>query len=163
MTADEWNAGWVRCLGVLLKRPNHCRRRSLWRADPDKSFLICLNPHHENIQFFMPDCQSPCQWQLEMDTRKPSATEQVLLRTGEYYDMLDHSAVMFCEIESAKQPPIDRHPEVEGPKVGQQLNLEHEVHPKPPEEAEKRPAEPAATKEELKEPEVKRKPRKKKS
>ena len=161
MTVEEWNAGWVRCLGVYLSSRTIADVDRFGDPIGDKSFLICFNPHHENIRFYMPSCNSSCEWQLEIDTRNPSTTENTLVKTGEYYDMLDHSAIILCEVESEKLPPIDQHPEIEGPKAGQQLNLEHEVHPKPPRKPEK--AEPAATKEELKEPEVKRKPRKKKS
>jgi hypothetical protein len=69
---------------------------------------------------------------------------------------------MFSELESEKLPPIDQHPEIEGPKTGQQLNVEHESQPGPSGQAEKKEANPTATNEELKQPPEKRTPRKRK-
>jgi hypothetical protein len=129
----------------------------------DKSFLICLNPHYENIQFFMPHCNASCEWQLEIDTRNASTTEKIKVKTGEYYDMLDHSAIILCEVESEKLSPLDQHPEIGGPKAGQQVSVEHEVHSAPPDQAEKRADNPPSSDEELREPARKRKPRKKTS
>jgi isoamylase len=103
MTEEEWNAGWVRCLGMRLSG------RTLDDVDRygepilDDSFLLCLNPHHEHIQFYLPPCIVSCNWQVILDTRDGTRdladTEQRHLKSGEPYDMLEHSAVLFCEVE----------------------------------------------------------------
>ena len=100
MTEDEWNAGWVRCLGL------HLNGRTLNDVDRygelvrDDSFLFCLNPHHESIQFYMPSCTVGCSWDLLIDTRDPSASEsRAILKTGESYEIIKNSAVLFRETQ----------------------------------------------------------------
>lgn len=98
MTEEEWNAGWVRCLGMCLSG------RTLDDVDRygepifDDSFLFCLNPHHEHIQFYLPLCIS-CKWELILDTRNLEHTERREIESGEPYDIMEHSAVLFCEVE----------------------------------------------------------------
>jgi isoamylase len=99
MTEEEWNAGWIRCLGMRLSG------RTLDDVDRygepiiDDSFLLCLNPHHEHIQFYLPRCIVSCNWEIIWDTRDPARTEEQYLKSGEPYDMLEHSSVLFCEVE----------------------------------------------------------------
>jgi isoamylase len=102
MTEDEWTAGWVRCLGLRLSG------RTLQDVDRygepirDDTFLFCLNPHHEHIQFYIPPCTVGCKWEVIMDTRDAACTESRTISAGEAYDMLEHSAVLFRE--AAKKP-----------------------------------------------------------
>ncbi|MBV9303570.1 MAG: glycogen debranching protein GlgX [Acidobacteriaceae bacterium] len=99
MTEDEWKAGWVRCLGMRLSG------RTLDDVDQygepiiDDSFLLCLNPHHEHIRFYLPACTGACNWEVLIDTRDPARTERRSIKQGEPYDMIEHSAVLFCETE----------------------------------------------------------------
>ena len=99
MTEDEWNAGWVRCLGVRLSgRTLHDVDRY---GEPirDDSFLFCLNPHHEHIDFYLPACASACRWEVVLDTRDASRAEPRSLNSKEPYDICDHSAVLFREAQ----------------------------------------------------------------
>jgi isoamylase len=97
MTEEEWTAGWVRCLGLRLSG------RTLQDVDRygepirDDTFLFCLNPHHEHIQFYIPPCSVGCSWEVIMDTRDPTGTQSSEIKTGEAYDMVEHSAVLFRE------------------------------------------------------------------
>jgi len=99
MTEEEWNAGWVRCLGVCLSG------RTLDDVDRygepilDDSFLLCLNPHHDHIQFYLPPCTTACDWEVILDTRDPARTERRTIKSKEPYDMMEHSAVLFREVE----------------------------------------------------------------
>jgi glycogen operon protein len=161
MTAEEWKAGWVRCLGLYLSGRTIGDVDRFGAPIRDKSFLICLNPHHENIEFYMPPCNSTCEWQLDMDTRDPLNTEPKKLRVGEYYDMQDHSAIVLCEVES-KEWPIQEQPEPEEPKVGEQITLSTEGQTAA-EVSKKSEEPPAASDDQLKESVTKRRARKKKS
>ena len=110
MTEEEWTAGWVRCLGMRLSG------RTIEDVDRygeplrDDTFLFCVNPHHEHIQFYLPPCSAACQWQVLFDTRHPLIGEPVVIKPDLPYDMVEHSAVLFCEFEAqtGKQPEIDR-------------------------------------------------------
>jgi glycogen operon protein len=101
MTEDEWKDGWVRCLGMRLSG------RTIEDVDRhgeplrDDTFLFCLNPHHEHIQFYLPKCAASCKWQVVLDTRKPTISEPAFISPQEPYDMLEHSAVLFCESEES--------------------------------------------------------------
>ncbi|MGH9353994.1 MAG: hypothetical protein ACRD2G_17840, partial [Terriglobia bacterium] len=108
MTEEEWNAGWVRCLGMRLsgRTLNDVDRHG--EVVCDDSFLFCLNPHHEHIEFYLPRCATDCAWETVFDTRGSGETERRPVKPGETYDMLEHSAVLFCEVavktEEEEQP-----------------------------------------------------------
>lgn len=97
MTQEEWTAGWVRCLGFRLSG------RTLDDVDRhgepvrDESFLFCLNPHNESIQFFLPPCTKACQWRVVLDTRDGFRNSPDVLNAGQSYEMIEHSAVVFGE------------------------------------------------------------------
>ncbi|HZS56086.1 MAG TPA: glycogen debranching protein GlgX [Bryobacteraceae bacterium] len=120
MTEEEWTAGWVRCLGMRLSG------RTIEDVDRygeplrDDTFLLCLNPHHEHIQFYLPGCMASCKWKVLLDTRNPTLGEPIPLNPGEPYDMLEHSAVLFCEAEevTSKEEVQRVHPEQPDTKGG---------------------------------------------
>ena len=122
MTEEEWHSGWVRCLGF------HLSGRTLSDVDRfgvplrDTSFLICLNPHHQRIQFYMPACNPLCEWKLLIDTRYPAKAEETILQTGEFYDMMEHSSVLLCEVEKpqAESAASEATPEVAA--ISQQMD-----------------------------------------
>jgi glycogen operon protein len=99
MTEEEWNAGWIRCLGMRLSGRTLDDVDRYGEAIIDDSFLLCLNPHHEHIQFYLPPCIVSCKWEVIRDTCDPARTEQRYMKSGEPYDMLEHSSVLFCEVK----------------------------------------------------------------
>jgi isoamylase len=104
MTEEEWQAGWVRCLGLCLSGRTLDDVDRNGQAITDDSFLLCFNPHHKHIQFYLPACAVNHCWQLLLDTRDPISTEARTLQGGKPYDMLEHSAVLFCEVKKAGAP-----------------------------------------------------------
>ena len=54
MTPEEWNAGWVRCIGLQLNGRTLDDVNGVGEPIRDETFLILFNPHHEPIQFYMP-------------------------------------------------------------------------------------------------------------
>lgn len=103
MTEEEWGAGWVRCLGMRLSGRTLDDVDRYGEPIRDDTFLFCLNPHHEHIQFYLPPCSTSCTWEVLFDsrdgTRSEGKTELPGLKAGEPYDMLEHSAVLFREAE----------------------------------------------------------------
>ncbi|MBV9404685.1 MAG: glycogen debranching protein GlgX [Acidobacteriaceae bacterium] len=99
MTEEEWGAGWVRCLGMRLSGRTVDDLDRYGEPLRDDTFLLCLNPHHEHIQFFLPPCTSSCNWEVLVDTRDSRPTEARAIRASEPYDMIEHSAVLFREAE----------------------------------------------------------------
>jgi isoamylase len=128
MTEEEWTAGWVRCLGMRLsgRTLNDVDRY----GDPvrDESFLLCLNPHHEHIEFYLPPCTTKCAWEVLVDTREVGRMERQPVKTGQSFDMEPHSAVLFCEVEEKgeKEKAQD-----EGVKRRQTLELHHAIQREP--------------------------------
>jgi isoamylase len=100
MTEEEWNAGWIRCLGLRLSGRTLNDVDRFGEPIRDISFLFCLNPHHEHIEFFLPPCTASCKWEVILDSRDASCCEPRSCQGKPSYDMLDHSAVLFCEIEA---------------------------------------------------------------
>jgi len=105
MTEDEWTAGWVRCLGMRLSGRTIDDVDQYGEGIRDDTFLLCLNPHHEHIQFFIPPCSASCAWHLLLDTRDPVGTEGRMMKPGDAYDMIEHSAVLFREFETEANRP----------------------------------------------------------
>ena len=113
MTEEEWNAGWVRCLGLRLSGrtlDDIDRHGELVRDD---TFLYCVNPHHEHIQFYLPPCTASCNWEVVFDTRDDGtfAAPQPV-QSGEPYDLLEHSAVLFREVETKGEAEERRNEEI---------------------------------------------------
>ena len=105
MTEEEWNAGWVRCLGMYLSGKTLDDVDRFGEPVRDDSFLLCLNPHHEHIQFYLPEVFACC-WELLIDTRDASVTKVKILKSGEPYDMIEHSTVLFREVPQAGVSPV---------------------------------------------------------
>ncbi len=99
MTEEEWTAGWVRCLGMRLSGRTVDDVDRYGEPLRDDSFLLCLNPHQEHIQFYIPPCSASCNWELIVDTRDAAHTERRPINPGQPYDMVEHSAALFREVE----------------------------------------------------------------
>ncbi len=97
MTEDEWNAGWVRCLGLQLSGRTLNDVDRFGEVVHDDTFLFCLNPHHEGIEFYLPACTAGYGWEVILDTRYPLFVEPAQVKSKEPYDMMEHSAVLFRE------------------------------------------------------------------
>ncbi len=117
MSEEEWNAGWIRCLGVRLsgRTLNDVGRHG--ELIRDDSFLFCLNPHHERIQFFLPPCTTTCKWEVILDTTN-SFQETPNSQQEKFYEMLEHSSVLFRETQAAGE---------EEKKQDEKVRREHEV------------------------------------
>jgi isoamylase len=100
MTEEEWHAGWVRCLGLSLSGKTLDDVDRVGERLRDDTYLICFNPHHEHIQFYMPPCADGCAWELLFDTRASSGvTEPVALETREPYDLIEYSTAVFRQAQ----------------------------------------------------------------
>jgi glycogen operon protein len=69
MARDEWNAGWIRCIGMKLNGRTLDDVDAYGQPLRDDSFLMLLNPHHESIKFYLPKPRAGAKWQLCLDTR----------------------------------------------------------------------------------------------
>jgi isoamylase len=67
MTDEEWNAGWVRCIGMLLNGATIGDVDEAGAPVVDQTFLLLLNCHSEHIDFHLP----PVPWTIVIDTNEP--------------------------------------------------------------------------------------------
>ena len=88
-------AAWKMCVDLTS-----ATQRLLSPGEPvrDDSFMFCMNPHHENIRFYLPKASERTSWELVVDTRGPVAPTR--MQPGQPYDMVDHSAALFREVNA---------------------------------------------------------------
>jgi glycogen operon protein len=101
MTADEWSAGWVRCLGLQLCGTTLDHVDALGQPLTDDTFLILFNPHWEPIEFYMPKEHGARQWRVVLDTRTHEKIEETVVAAGEFYSVIPRSLVLLCEVRGS--------------------------------------------------------------
>jgi glycogen operon protein len=97
MTPEEWNAGWVRCIGFLLNGRTLDDVNGVGEPIRDESFLILFNPHHEPIRFFMPRREGTA-WELLLDSAAPGAIDHTVVAAGESYELIARSTALLREL-----------------------------------------------------------------
>jgi glycogen operon protein len=62
----------------------------------DDTFLVCFNPHHEPILFYMPESRNGgcTDWELLIDTSHPSKKETIIVKAGDAYELIPRSTVL---------------------------------------------------------------------
>jgi len=97
MTPEEWNAGWVRCIGVQLNGRTLDDVNAVGEPIVDQSYLVLFNPHHEPIEFYMPQ-QNGTAWQVLLDSAHPENKDKPVLGSGDHYEVVAHSAALLQEL-----------------------------------------------------------------
>jgi isoamylase len=88
MTDEDWNKGYVRCLGIRLAGDAIEETDAKGRPIIGDTLLILLNAHHEMLPFTMPAHKRGVRWELLLDTVGAERSRQVkLLKGGEPYDL----------------------------------------------------------------------------
>ena len=97
MTPEEWNAGWVRCIGLLLNGRTLDDLNGVGEPIRDETFLMLFNPHHEPIRFYMPRPGSA--WELLLDSAAPDGeVSKVMLAAGQFHDLIPRSTALLREL-----------------------------------------------------------------
>jgi isoamylase len=92
MTQDDWQQGYVRCLGVRLAGDRIQEKDHLGNENRDDTFLILMNAHHEAIQFTLPEHPTGIHWQLILDTTQDVIPARAPLSAeGNRYDLQGRS------------------------------------------------------------------------
>ena len=82
MTAANWNDGNARSLGVFLNGKGLGSVDAQGQPIVDRSFLLLLNAHHEDIVFSLPPRRFGPRWQVELSTAYPDAPATLLTARG---------------------------------------------------------------------------------
>ncbi len=96
MTEEEWNAGWVRCIGVKLSGHTLDDLNGVGEPIRDETYMLLFNPHHEPIKFHMPAAEGIA-WQVLLDA-DPVRTERPVVGSGEPYELTPHSSAVLQEM-----------------------------------------------------------------
>jgi glycogen operon protein len=97
MTPEEWDSGWVRCIGLRLNGRTLDDVNAVGEPIEDESFMILFNPHHEPIRFHMPRRGSTA-WQVMLDSASPERAEGPLIRAGNFYELIARSTAVLREM-----------------------------------------------------------------
>ena len=90
MTDQGWNAGFVRCLGVLWAGDVIDDVDETGQRIEGDTLLILLNAHHEPIPFQIPTHDHGARWELILDTTLVS-TEGRTFAAEEKYNLRERS------------------------------------------------------------------------
>jgi isoamylase len=104
MTGEEWNAGWVRCIGLQLNGRTLDDVDAFGQPLKDDTFLMLLNPHHEPIVFYLPQPHEGSIWELCFDTKDAKESDAVQLSQGSRYELIDRSFALFHEAADQTVP-----------------------------------------------------------
>jgi isoamylase len=94
MTNDDWNAGHVRCLGVLLNGNAIDELDEEGNRIVGDTILILLNAHDHIVTFQLPDHDDGRPWELLLDTRHNYVRPQTF-SLGETYSVQARCVVIF--------------------------------------------------------------------
>jgi glycogen operon protein len=99
MTEQEWNAGWVSCLGMRLSGRTLDDVNPVGQPIVDDTFLIVTNPHTEPIQFYMPEGDPGASWEECVETACAGREERRVFHAGEPYEVAPRSLALLRERE----------------------------------------------------------------
>ncbi len=107
MTDEEWGAGWVRCLGVILNGETIDHLDQTGQPLRDDTFLLLLNCHHEEIVFYLPPAPENRPWELVVYTQRAddAEAEGVCCHAGEPFPLVRQSLALF---RAARNPVTTR-------------------------------------------------------
>ncbi len=96
MSDQEWSAGFVRCLGMLLNGQS----MNEWGEDGqlvfDDVLVLLLNAHHEDIPFLMPKLGELKHWRVLLDTSYPKDPKLQSVQAGRRYLVQGRSLVLLA-------------------------------------------------------------------
>jgi glycogen operon protein len=96
MNDEEWNAGFVRCLGMRLAGDAMGEVDKKGNPIFGETLLILLNAHHESIPFVLPAHKKGTRWSLRLDTTFEDLHDMGgMARGGRTYSLQGRSLAVF--------------------------------------------------------------------
>jgi glycogen operon protein len=93
MTEEDWQKGFVKCLGLRLAGDAIEETDMKGERIVDDTFLMLLNAHHEPLPFVLTAHSPSVVWQLVVDTALPHHGVD-LFKGGDTYHMSGRSLVL---------------------------------------------------------------------
>jgi glycogen operon protein len=102
MTPEEWNAGWVRCIGLQLSGRTLDDVNGVGEPIRDETFMMLFNPHTEPIKFYMPR-RTGTAWEVLLDSAAPERDgngngKRPVVAPGESYELIPRSTALLREL-----------------------------------------------------------------
>jgi isoamylase len=97
MAPEEWNAGWVRCIGLELNGRTLDDVNGVGQPIQDETYMMLFNPHHEPIKFYMPRREGTA-WEVLLDSAFPDRTDGPMVASGEPYELVPRSTALLREL-----------------------------------------------------------------
>jgi glycogen operon protein len=100
MTDDEWEAGWIRTVGIRMGGEALNEFDAAGERIIDDTLLLLLNAHHEPIEFTLVSSRPSYQWERVFDTARPEPDpEPCRWNAGAPYPLDGRSLALFRRIE----------------------------------------------------------------
>ncbi|MDY0881629.1 glycogen debranching protein GlgX [Dongia soli] len=94
-TAEQWQDGLARCVGVLLNGRAHAVVTT-GRQDNNEMLLIIMNAHNDVVDFTLPSLAAIANWRRVVDTVDPKGRpEPMTIDPGQIYPMPGRSLAVF--------------------------------------------------------------------
>ena len=93
MTAENWDDGNAKCVGVLLDgraQPTGIHRRGL-----DQTLMIIMNSHHDVVPFHLPEVVGGTCWRCLIDTNQIDGVETRSFEFGANFEVTGRSLLLF--------------------------------------------------------------------
>ena len=74
MSDEDWEASWVRCIGVLLAGEIRDEIDEKGDQIKDDTLLVLLNSYHESVPFTLPEFMGDVKWQVIVNTSTSDLT-----------------------------------------------------------------------------------------
>ncbi len=101
MQPSDWQAGFARCLGILLDGQMKGEVDAQNRPIVGETVLLLVNASDHEIPFTLPNVGSKEFWEAELDTFYPKRRPKRFEEDGTTYRLKDHSVVMLVRREHA--------------------------------------------------------------
>ena len=99
MTEEEWNAGWIRALGVRLSGEMLDDMSEVGEPIRDDTFLLLINAHHESVTFSLPKVShKEIAYRLCFDTRESGPSEAIRAEPGFQYELMARSVAVWMQV-----------------------------------------------------------------
>jgi glycogen operon protein len=111
MSDEDWNAGFVRCLGLYLDGQMNGEVDPCGEPIVGDSILLLLNAHHEDLPFALPEPAAGARWTPLLDTHRLPTCKEPLSSSAKYKLVARSLAVLKLDASPAatESQPEERH------------------------------------------------------
>jgi glycogen operon protein len=93
MSSEQWTDPNARSFGMLLD--GRAQATGIIRKGIDRTLLMMINAHHDNVRFVLPTVPGGTTWQLLLDTNQPLWARRQQLDAGDTADIPGRSLLLW--------------------------------------------------------------------